>query len=98
MIDVSTIITPAYITPVHETTLLYPTSRNWKTTDRFWYMPITFTDRAGWDDEDDDEDLDQEVNPDNNDVNIHIPIPGTIATNSDSSDSEDNIDDDSGDD
>jgi len=95
MIDVSTILTPAYITPVHETTLLYPTCRNWKTTDKFWYMPTTFTDRAGWDDEDDNEEnLDEEVNPDYNDVNIHIPIPGTIiATNDNSSDSDDSDDD-----
>ena len=50
MIDVATIVSPAFVHPVFCEHSPLPTCRypDWK--DRFWYMERRYTDCAGWDD------------------------------------------------
>ena len=75
IIDISTIISPAFIVPAFAGSM-QPSPSNPKLTDKFWYMDRKFCDRAGWDNINDIDDNSPMLRLDraHMDVNIHVPM------------------------
>ena len=72
LIDVSSIVSPAFMTPVYHLNRNTPVSSKPEQTDRFWYICRQYCDRAGWDDVNM-VDVDQPIAPEVDEVVINIP-------------------------
>ena len=95
-IDVSTIISPAFFTPVFHITHATPVCSHPNIVDRFWYISKKYCDRAGWDDVDM-VDVAQPLVPLDDDVVINIPAVIANLDINDAAIDEENIDSESDD-
>jgi hypothetical protein len=103
VIDVETIMGPAFITPTYQRDHSLPSPNNPLRRDLWWYVDRKFCDRAGWDNIQPLEEQPRPVLNNNNAIEIHVPNIADININDadafvDSNSGEDDFDDDEDDD
>jgi hypothetical protein len=75
LINIDTVIGPAFMPPVISKTLPSPRSQHPRPTDRFWYVDRKYCDRAGWDDIQKDEQTAPTTHNEEEGNLLHIDIP-----------------------